>query len=51
MLESIAQCLAVQGYNECADPPIWRLHLQAELRRLNGESYPHSRDYQFRPEK
>lgn len=51
VLESIAQCLAVQGYSECADLPIWRLHLQAELRRLNGESYPRSRDYQFRPEK
>ncbi len=50
ILESIAQCLAVQGYVECTEPPIWCLHLQAELRRLNGEYCPPRGDYQFRPE-
>ncbi|QKE64513.1 hypothetical protein HNE05_14550 [Aquipseudomonas campi] len=50
VLDSIAQCLAVQGYVECTEPHIWRLHLQAELRRLNGEHCPHVGDYQFRPE-
>lgn len=50
VLDSIAQCLAVQGYEACTDEPIWRLHLQAELRRLNGEHYRHQGDYQFRPE-
>lgn len=50
VLDSIAQCLAVQGYEPCTDEPIWRLHLQAELRRLNGEYCRHLGDYQFRPE-
>lgn len=50
VLDSIAQCLAVQGYEPCADEPIWRLHLQAELRRLNGERCRHLGDCQFRPE-
>lgn len=50
VLDSIAQCLAVQGYVECTEPQIWRLHLQAELRRLNGEYCHQVGDYQFRPE-
>lgn len=50
VLDSIAQCLAVQGYEPCTDEPIWRLHLQAELRRLNGERCHHLGNYQFRPE-
>ncbi|MDR8016355.1 PA4575 family protein [Ectopseudomonas guguanensis] len=37
VLESIAESLALQGYVECSEPPIWRLHMQAELRRVNGE--------------
>ena len=36
VLDSIASCLAVQGYEPCTEEPIWRLHLLAELRRLNG---------------
>ena len=47
---AIADCLAQQGYIEAVDPPIWRLHLQGELRRLNGERRPHVGDYLFRPE-
>jgi hypothetical protein len=50
VLDSIAQCLAVQGYQPCDEPMIWRLHLQAELRRLNGEPCRRLGDYQFRPE-
>jgi hypothetical protein len=50
VLEAIADCLAQQGYVEASDPPIWQLHLQAELRRLNGERSRHLGDYQFRPE-
>lgn len=38
LLDEIADSLAVQGYVACNDPPIWRLHAQAELRRLNGDS-------------
>jgi hypothetical protein len=50
VLAAIADSLAVQGYVECTAPMIWRLHLQAELRRLNGERCRHLGDYQFRPE-
>ena len=50
VLQAIADCLAQQGYIEAVDPPIWRLHLQGELRRLNGERRPHVGDYLFRPE-
>lgn len=50
VLESIAQCLSVQGYEACEEPPIWCLHLQGELRRLNGERCRHVGDCQFRPE-
>lgn len=51
VLDSIAQCLSVQGYEACAEPMIWRLHLQAELRRLNGESGRHQVDFQLHPER
>ena len=50
VLEAISDCLAQQGYVEADDPPIWRLHLQAELRRLNGESPRRVDSYQLRPE-
>lgn len=36
LLEEIAESLASQGYAACDEPPIWRLHAQAELRRLNA---------------
>lgn len=36
LLEDIAESLAEQGYVACHEPPIWRLHAQAQLRRLNG---------------
>ncbi len=50
VLDSIAECLEVQGYVETDAPMIWRVHLQGELRRLNGERWRHLGDYQFRPE-
>ncbi|ERI52500.1 hypothetical protein EA796_04175 [Pseudomonas sp. AOB-7] len=50
VLASIAESLAQQGYAECFEPPIWRLHLQAELRRLNGERRRPTGCYQFQPE-
>ena len=37
VLDSIAECLAVQGYAVCEEPQIWRLHMQSELRKMNGE--------------
>ena len=50
VLDAIAESLAVQGYEECTELPIWRLHAQAELRRLNGERSRHLGNYQFKPE-
>lgn len=38
LLDEIADSLAAQGYVACSEPLIWRLHAQAELRRLNGDS-------------
>lgn len=42
ILDEIAESLAGQGYGACNEPLIWRVHAQAELRRLNGDS-GHSR--------
>jgi hypothetical protein len=50
LLESIATSLALQGYEPADGPAIWRLHIQAELRKLNAESCCHPGDFQFRPE-
>lgn len=36
-LSAIADSLALQGYVGCTEPPIWHLHLLAELRRVNGQ--------------
>ena len=50
LLDSIRQSLALQGYQASTEPPIWCLHLQAELRRLNaGHRQPPGRS-QWRPE-
>ena len=50
VLEAIAGCLAQQGYVEAHDPSIWQLHMQAELRRINGERSRSLGGCQFRPE-
>ncbi|HSX71708.1 MAG TPA: hypothetical protein VLF16_12340 [Pseudomonas sp.] len=50
VLDSIAECLAEQGYETCIEPRIWRLHLQAELRRLDGERHRELGGWQSRPE-
>ncbi|HCP56207.1 MULTISPECIES: hypothetical protein [Pseudomonas] len=50
VLAGIADNLIVQGYCECCDLPIWRLHIQAQLRQLNGERRRNFGDYQFHPE-
>ena len=49
-LTAIAESLALQGYVECCEPPIWCLHLQAELRRVNGERHNPSGPFQHHPE-
>lgn len=50
VLAAIAESLASQGYGECHEPLIWRLHLQAELRRVNTERGRLQGQYQFQPE-
>ena len=49
-LAAIAESLAQQGYVECSEAPIWRLHLQAELRRVNGERHSAAGPFQRHPE-
>lgn len=50
VLVAITESLAAQGYEVCDELPIWRLHIQAELRRLNGTRCRNLGDYQFKPE-
>jgi hypothetical protein len=50
VLAEIAESLLVQGYEECTELPIWRLHIQAELRRLNGDRCGHQGFFQFQPD-
>lgn len=35
---AIAESLTSSGYEETDDVPIWSLHLQGELRRINSDS-------------
>ncbi len=51
VLAGIAESLATQGYLPCSELPIWRLHMQAELRRANGTHSRHQGDYLFRPKR
>lgn len=50
ILTDIAENLQSMGYEQSTDMPIWRLHIQAELRRLNAERGHHLGGYQFQPE-
>ncbi|MEF9671794.1 hypothetical protein [Pseudomonas sp. MWU13-2100] len=36
ILESIVESLTLHGYQLAEDPQIWSLHLQAQLREING---------------
>lgn len=50
VLAAIVENLAELGYGAAAEPAIWQLHLQAELRRLNGERCRQSGSFQLQPE-
>ncbi len=50
VLAGIADSLLDMGYDECDELPIWRLHIQAELRRLNSERSRNLGNYLFQPE-
>jgi len=48
ILESIAENLLLGGYRPADDVPIWTLHMQAELRRLNGDLSRYQRSSPFK---
>ncbi|MGP0171732.1 PA4575 family protein [Pseudomonas sp. NCHU5208] len=50
VLAAIVESLAVQGYEQCDELPIWSLHIQAELRRLNDAQRRYPGQYRFRPD-
>lgn len=49
VLVGIADSLRGHGYREAVDVPIWCLHMQAKLRRLNGRSGTFKLDFASRP--
>ncbi|MFW9082645.1 hypothetical protein ACOI9X_25725 [Pseudomonas sp. P2757] len=36
ILDTIVESLTMHGYELASDPQIWSLHLQAQLRQING---------------
>lgn len=42
VLEAIVDNLRQQAYHEVTEEPIWRLHMQARLRQLNGAPQRHA---------
>lgn len=38
VMMAIAESLTSHGYEQADDMPIWSLHLQGELRRINGDA-------------
>ncbi|TRX76114.1 PA4575 family protein [Pseudomonas mangiferae] len=51
VLAAIVECLAELGYAEAFDPPIWRLHLLGELRRLDHHRCRRLGDCQLHPDR
>lgn len=51
ILTGIALSLQAQGYQLAGDVPIWRVHMQAKMRRLNGLSGAPKLDFQLHPER
>ncbi len=50
VLEAILESLIVHGYEVAEGPQTWCTHLQAQLRRVNGERCRHLGDCQFHPD-
>jgi hypothetical protein len=50
ILADIAENLLLMGYEPCTEMPIWRLHIQAELRRLNAKRSQQLGACLFQPE-
>jgi hypothetical protein len=51
ILAEIAAALLRQGYQLAGDVPIWSLHMQAKMRRLNGHCSASRVDVQSHPER
>lgn len=47
VLAAIAESLALHGYQRADDVPIWGLHLQSELRRINSDPTGYQRSSPF----
>lgn len=50
ILAAIAVQLLAQGYVVCLELPIWQLHMQAQLRRLNHQRGHYQGRYPLQPE-
>ena len=51
ILDTIVESLTLHGYELADDPQIWCLHLQAQLREINGGRYHNLSGPEFRPER
>lgn len=45
VLDAIAESLALHGYQTADEIPIWSVHLQGELRRINGVTLQNQRTF------
>ncbi len=50
ILETIVESLTLHGYQLADDPQIWCLHLQAQLREINGGRSRNPGGFEFSPE-
>ncbi|KJZ38396.1 MULTISPECIES: hypothetical protein [Pseudomonas] len=50
ILDTIVESLTLHGYELADDPQIWCLHLQAQLREINGGRCRNPGGFEFRPE-
>lgn len=48
-LDTIVRSLTLYGYELADDPQIWCLHMQAQLREINGGRYRNVGGFEFRP--
>lgn len=50
ILDTIVESLTLHGYQLADDPQIWCLHLQAQLREINGGRTRKLAGFEFRPD-
>ena len=50
ILDTIVESLTLHGYELADDPQIWCLHLQAQLREINGGRCRNMGGFEFHPE-